>query len=186
MGHYLKSPAKYLHPIFILAFINFAVFLVVASKIGGGADNGRVVGGRYFLGDHGRYTEVSRAVYNYSLIHGASTLITHALFFGGMFVLMSLGRLYERPSAKGIGEVQSAHINVPQVRIPHYNLPYFIGARRTPSTGGNESPIGQESTISGNDPSPTFARESAWVMPIWMYGAIGWLCSSSAVVSLLI
>jgi len=45
--------------------------------IGGSADNGKIEAGRYFLSNDGVYTEVSRAVFNYSKYHTDSLFITH-------------------------------------------------------------------------------------------------------------
>ena len=67
--------------VFLLAWLNYTIYWIVGVCLGGFADIGRVEGGRYFLGSHGRYTEVSQALFTYSRIHGYSTLITHALVF---------------------------------------------------------------------------------------------------------
>jgi len=70
--------------VFLIAWLNFTVYWIVGVSLGGFADIGRVEGGRYFLGSHGRYTEVSEAVFTYSRIHGKSTLITHGLMFASV------------------------------------------------------------------------------------------------------
>lgn len=41
--------------------------------------NGKEQGGKYFLGSHGAYKEVTRAFFDYSRIHGISVWITHSL-----------------------------------------------------------------------------------------------------------
>jgi hypothetical protein len=63
---------------FIAAVVNFAVFWLVALYLGGDAVNGKAEGGRFFLGSHGRYTEVSEAVYMYSKWHVYVTWTTAA------------------------------------------------------------------------------------------------------------
>jgi hypothetical protein len=65
--------------VFLLAWLNFTIYWIVGVYLGGFANIGQAEGGRYFLASHGRYTEVSQAVFTYSRIHGYSTLITHAL-----------------------------------------------------------------------------------------------------------
>ncbi|WP_171474906.1 hypothetical protein [Frigoriglobus tundricola] len=98
-----RTARRYWQPLFYLAFVNFAVFWVVAAKIGGDAVSGRAGDGRYFLSDHGVRTEVSRSVYNYSLVHTVSVWATHGLAVGGGLLLYALGRLYESQSASGTG-----------------------------------------------------------------------------------
>jgi hypothetical protein len=63
----------------MLAFFNFAAFFVVALMLGGDALNGKIEDGRYYLANHGRFTEVSSAVWHYSRAHVISVLITHPL-----------------------------------------------------------------------------------------------------------
>jgi hypothetical protein len=52
----------------------------VAVAIGGDAYNGKIVGGDHFyVAEHGKFTEVSEAVYTYSLWHVRSLFVTHPL-----------------------------------------------------------------------------------------------------------
>jgi hypothetical protein len=53
----------------LLGLANAFVAIPVAIALGGLADNGKIENGRYFLGDRGRYTEVSRGVWSYSKFH---------------------------------------------------------------------------------------------------------------------
>lgn len=69
-----------------LAFVNFLAFFLIALYLGGDAWNGKVDGGRYFLMSHGKYTEVSQAVWTYSWWHVISVCITHPLAFVGAFI----------------------------------------------------------------------------------------------------
>ena len=62
-----------------LCVLNFFVFAIVAGVIGGDAVNGKAVGGHFYLGSHGKFTEVSEDVYTYSRWHVFSLLITHPL-----------------------------------------------------------------------------------------------------------
>lgn len=62
-----------------LGILNFVAFVIVAVAIGGDAVNGKAVGGHYYLASHGKLTEVSEAVYTYSLWHVRSVFVTHPL-----------------------------------------------------------------------------------------------------------
>jgi len=70
-----------------LPFLNIGAFVITATCLGGDALSGRVENGRYFLAAHGRYTEVSEAVFNYSRIHAYSVRLTVALFALAIFIL---------------------------------------------------------------------------------------------------
>ena len=71
--------------IFTLGLVNFALFFIGAIYLGGDAINGKVVDGQYFLTSHGRYTEVSAGISNYSKWHVYSTWVTHPLAFAAGF-----------------------------------------------------------------------------------------------------
>ena len=64
-----------------LCLLNFGVFWSVALYLGGDAVNGQMGGGRYFLANHGRLTEVSAGVFGYSRLHVMSLFVTHPLAF---------------------------------------------------------------------------------------------------------
>jgi hypothetical protein len=78
--------------LFFIAFLNFTVFWIVAVSIGGDAISGRVEGGRYYLSNHGKLTEVSPRVWHYSRVHTISIWITHPLGIFGGGGLMALSR----------------------------------------------------------------------------------------------
>ena len=83
----MSRKAKFIFiPVFILAFVNFAVFITIDIYLGGDALNGYAKDGHYFLCSHGRYTEVSGAVWTYSYYHAISMWITHL----SVFVLAAL------------------------------------------------------------------------------------------------
>ena len=54
--------------VFIIAvgILNFVAYGVAATCLGGDAINGRAENGHYFFSSHGKQTEVSEAVFNYS------------------------------------------------------------------------------------------------------------------------
>jgi hypothetical protein len=68
-----------LRAITLIAVLNFCAFWYSALILGGDAGNGKKDGGRFFVGAHGKYTEVTEWVYRYSRFHCLSLLVTHSL-----------------------------------------------------------------------------------------------------------
>src|SRR5262249_832635 len=54
-----------LRAILLIAMLNFLTFWYGALILGGDAGNGKKDGGRFFVGEHGKYTEVTEGVYRY-------------------------------------------------------------------------------------------------------------------------
>jgi hypothetical protein len=81
----LRDMPIWLRVIWFGALANFAVFWIVAVLNGGDAVSGREEGGRYFVSSHGHYTEISKAFFEYSLIHTRSVWFTHPLALGSLF-----------------------------------------------------------------------------------------------------
>ncbi len=67
--------------VLLLPFANIGSDVVVATFLGGTAANCKIVDGRYFFFSHGKYTEVSHEIYEYSKIHGYAVVGMIALFF---------------------------------------------------------------------------------------------------------
>jgi hypothetical protein len=65
--------------IFWTAILNFVLFLIGFFYLGGAAMYGYAKNGHYFLGDHQRFTEVSRTVFLYSRWHVYSFFVLHPL-----------------------------------------------------------------------------------------------------------
>jgi hypothetical protein len=77
----------------IVGIVNFVTFVAVAISLGGDALNGYASDGRCFLGEHGRYTEVSASVFQYSKWHARSLFLTHpAAMLAGYFLTKRSGR----------------------------------------------------------------------------------------------
>ena len=76
----------------VAMIVNFAAYWLIAAGYGGEARTGHIKDGRYFLGCHGSYTEVSRSVWSYSYYHGRSIWITHGAFFVGIAILLNTKR----------------------------------------------------------------------------------------------
>lgn len=71
-----KDVPLLLRLIWIVSLVNFLSFWIIAAANGGDAMNGIKDGGKYFLGSHRHYTEVSKAFFDYSRIHTISIWIT--------------------------------------------------------------------------------------------------------------
>jgi hypothetical protein len=80
-----------LRVVFVIALINFASFFVIAVTNGGDAINGNREGDRYYIMEHGRYTEVTPQFFAYSRIHAVSVWVTHGIAGVGV-VLWLLSR----------------------------------------------------------------------------------------------
>ena len=72
--------------VFIIAFVNFIAFWLIAVYLGGDAVNGKIADGHFYLSSHGKLTEVSEALWNYSRWHVYSTWVTHSLAFLAAFL----------------------------------------------------------------------------------------------------
>ena len=84
-----------------IAAVNFIVFAIATVAWGGDAVNGTSQDGRYFLGQRGLYTEVSRPVYIFSMVHTLSLLITQPLAIWAGFRARNRAREQRLSSAKG-------------------------------------------------------------------------------------
>ena len=73
-------------PAALLGMANVASLFLVGLLIGGSAVLGKVVAGRYFVGDHGHYTEVPQWVWIYSWAHAVSQVGTVPFIFIWGFV----------------------------------------------------------------------------------------------------
>ena len=82
----------WLRVIAVIAVVNFASYWIIAVKCGGDAWNGYSRGGRYFLGSHGTYTEVSKAFWTYSYYHTIAVWATHGSVFVGMAIFLNSRR----------------------------------------------------------------------------------------------
>lgn len=80
-----------------ILLLNWVIFIAVTMTLGGSALNGKVEGGKFFVGSHGDYTEVSRSTYEHNLWHDYAFIAIHFL---GLIGIAVLGRhLY--PPARG-------------------------------------------------------------------------------------
>ena len=62
-----------------LGVLNFMTFAVIGLLLGGDGLNGKVEAGRYYLGNHGVYTEMPVIIYWYSRVHGISVFVSWPL-----------------------------------------------------------------------------------------------------------
>ena len=75
-----------------IGILNFLAYVTIATRLGGDAINGMSRNGHYFFSSHGKQTEVSEAVFNYSRIHTYSVWITHPLAMVCGYLLSKLTR----------------------------------------------------------------------------------------------
>ncbi len=76
---------KWLVLIGLIALVNFSSFIAIDLYLGGSALNGKQENGKFYLSEHGRYTEVSETIFEYSKFHAYSMFATHALFLSLSF-----------------------------------------------------------------------------------------------------
>jgi len=74
--------------IVFLGLINFAAFGIDSLLLGGDAVHGKVENERYYVGNHGKYTEVPKIAWHYSAAHAASISATGTLTMLGGLVLL--------------------------------------------------------------------------------------------------
>ncbi len=67
--------------IFFGVLLNFFLFFVTSIFLGGTAELGYIADGKYFLGDHGYYVEVSKMVFIFSEIYTKFTMAIFPLAF---------------------------------------------------------------------------------------------------------
>jgi hypothetical protein len=68
----------------LLCWLNGCAFFVHTSIVGGGASSGKIQNGKYYVANHGRYTEVSRSAYRFCWWHELS-------FVASILVFMYIG-----------------------------------------------------------------------------------------------
>jgi hypothetical protein len=96
----------------VIGFLNFIWFFAESSTIGD-ANRGYTRDGRYFLVHAGHATEVSREAYDWSILHGASLLITQPLAMaGGAYLLLTIWF----PSMVGAGRDPDERLRVDRIR----------------------------------------------------------------------
>jgi len=79
--------------LFLFGLLNIAVFAALGLVIGGSALHGKIEKGRYFVADHGRFTEVSPAMWFFSYYHTKSIDVTHTLGMLSGLVWLGSSRL---------------------------------------------------------------------------------------------
>jgi len=77
--------------LFVGAWLNCAAFILIGMALGG--VNAKVEGGRYYLTDHAKSTQVSECVFRYSRVHQRSVEITQPI---GLLAGAGLGVLASR------------------------------------------------------------------------------------------
>ncbi|MDB6125218.1 MAG: hypothetical protein JWQ71_4211 [Pedosphaera sp.] len=80
--------------------INLFSFIIFSMVMGGHAGNGKIEDGRYYLGNHSRYTEVSASVFQYSLWQSHCLWITQPLLFVGAYLRVAYEKKEQRRKRK--------------------------------------------------------------------------------------
>lgn len=80
-----------------LGFANFIAFGIGAGVLGGDAVNGKQEGDRYYVCNHGKYTEVSERAFAYSRFHAHSVWFTHPFAMLCLWAAHSYNQRSKRP-----------------------------------------------------------------------------------------
>ena len=80
-----------IYPTVILTAVNFLIFVLISTYLGGDAVNGHIETGRYFLCGHGHCTEVSRSIWRYSYWHSWATIGSFLLVFAETALFLNTG-----------------------------------------------------------------------------------------------
>jgi hypothetical protein len=97
--------------ILIICILNFVAFGIGSMMIGGSATNGLQENGRFFVSEHGKNTEVTKQVWNYSLWHSRSLIVTHPL---AMILLLILGVKWDEKRKQMIEQSRGANALSPE------------------------------------------------------------------------
>jgi hypothetical protein len=89
--------------LFLSTLLNSLVFGIVTLICGGSPHGGKVEGGRFFVMNHGEYTEVSTAVWDFLSIHEVVTWIAWPPAMVALGIAFAI-RWYE--GARGLSSVQ--------------------------------------------------------------------------------
>jgi len=88
----------------ILFGINFATLFAELAYLGGDAANGKVENGRYFVGEHGHYSEVSQQAYEFNKAHVKAVLFGFPLVMCGSVLLLSWKSSRKPIDTRSLGE----------------------------------------------------------------------------------
>lgn len=72
--------------IFFIVFFNLCLSFVISGRLGGTTLNGKVEHGRYYLGSHGHYTEVTSTTFRYCQYYEVITFSSALCIVGGMAI----------------------------------------------------------------------------------------------------
>jgi hypothetical protein len=75
----------------VVVIVNFFAFLFASLYLGGDALNGHVRDAHYFVCAHGRCSEVSQSIWNYSYWHAVTAFSGIALMFVELGVFVATG-----------------------------------------------------------------------------------------------
>lgn len=93
---------RYARRFFLLAWLHSATFMAVSVALGGTTSLGKVVDGQHFLGDHGRYRPVSRAVYEVMAVYERVALTVFILGFAAIVLHNVMRQCKDVPKRWGV------------------------------------------------------------------------------------
>lgn len=85
--------------LFFVALANFFAFVIGCWVLGGDALAGKVEHGRYYVGNHGKYTEVTQREFAYSQAHAWSVFVTHPVGILSAFLAAAADRKRRQATA---------------------------------------------------------------------------------------
>ena len=84
-----KDLPIWLRVITVVGIVNFAACWGMDVYFGGSALNGYQKDNKFYIGSHGRYTQVTEGFWNFSYIQGISTYATHLSIFVGLAIILN-------------------------------------------------------------------------------------------------
>jgi hypothetical protein len=129
--------------VFLAGFTNCTIFFMISAAIGGDAVAGKVEAGTYYVSSHGRLTEVSREVWEYSYAHAHITWATSTVATLALSVAALAGHLFwrERPAPLTITVRRDGELLVDGQRV---GLPEVISRAEATRARGQEVYVHRE------------------------------------------
>jgi hypothetical protein len=119
-----RQSVSWLATFFFTCLLNMVVFFLTSVLIGGTAQNGKLENGKFYVGEHSRYTEVSKTMYEFSRTHFLFTIIT---FLPTLLAVLILRKKMPNSLFRGISGRQLSFA----IGIPLFWLIIFILIRAT-------------------------------------------------------
>lgn len=76
----------------VIGWGNLVLYLIILFVLGGSADNGMVRNGRFYVGNHGKYNEVSKTTFRLNRIHGQTVVFSVFIGAAGLAWMRAIGQ----------------------------------------------------------------------------------------------